>query len=213
MKISVLLPMRDSDSDSVDGLRTLIENRTGDNELEILFGVDRDDDSWKQVTAMLDEEFPEIEYVVCVTKQFGYTSLYEYMNRLAALSTGDWLMMWNNDVYMIGKTWDLGINKDLFKLYYLQSDNQCEFPVFPRKWFELTGRISLSRHCDSWMLYIGREILTKEGAVLSELPNSRVNHLKKVKQVYDNKHFKDLASERNIDKNRIVDYLKSEGLI
>lgn len=101
MKVSVLLPTRkhpEAAASSVASLRRACAEET--TELEVLCRVDDDDDTVDALRSLL----PNAR--VIVGPRLGYTGFHIYLNELAALSSGDWLLLWNDDGQMTKVGWD-----------------------------------------------------------------------------------------------------------
>lgn len=96
----------------------------------------------------------------------GYFSLHHFYNDCAALATGDWLMVWNDDCKMVTQHWDtLLVNLDYrqfpnfkgnstvacFNVAGIPSDNIGCFPAMRRASYDLMGHFSRHCHNDLWV--------------------------------------------------------------
>lgn len=136
----------------IDSLRT-----SAYNEVEIILAVDGDDLETIEQAKRLDciyKIFPE---------RLGYGRLHEYFNDIAHMSTGDWLMLWDDSATITTPGWDQ-------KLYELPSNimvaspnnhfgGMCCFPAVRRIAYEAVGSFSIGTpHVDSFWQCVGSEI-------------------------------------------------------
>jgi hypothetical protein len=80
------------------------------------------------------------------------------MNRLAELSTGDYLLCFNDDARIRTQGWDKVLKAaDAIKdnLYVFQLKNNHAdgniFPLIPRSWYTTLGHITLAAPYDTWI--------------------------------------------------------------
>lgn len=141
--ISVLCPTRGR-------LEPLKASLASLGECEILLAVDEDDPAVYHGLGR-----------VCRVPRVGYARLHEYYNMLAREATGDWLLLWNDDVLMGTPDWQAIVesyaaNRVLWPCERGLNRHMCTFPVIPRAWVQAVGHFSLSPHCDSWWEHVGR---------------------------------------------------------
>jgi hypothetical protein len=152
MTISVLVPSRERP----ELLKASIES-LGDGDLELLVALDEDDPRLAG--------YAGIGSTHVVGPRHGYTSLQNYYNELADRATGDWLMIWNDDCLMRTPNWIEIVHTYDGQLVVLNPRTNHDnwkidmnvFPIFPRMLVELMGHVSLSRHSDSWLEFVGRD--------------------------------------------------------
>jgi hypothetical protein len=89
----------------------------------------------------------------------GYIRLNEYVNALAEVAAGDWLMFWNDDAFMESADWDTEIAKHTGKFCCLRMPTHnlhpyAIFPIVPKKWHELFGYLSSHQISDAWISQI-----------------------------------------------------------
>jgi hypothetical protein len=153
--ISVLLPSRGRAASleaTVRGLRDLARRP---DLVEVLVAADPDDEPTR--TAQLG--WPS--RVWAAPERYGYGRLHEYVNRLAGLASGEWLLLWNDDAGMLTEKWDQVISSQPPAVLWPWTNDQpgCNvFPAWPRSWTRCLGHVSLSPHCDSWMQEIGHAL-------------------------------------------------------
>ena len=121
--------------------------------------LDPDDpDRSESLHAVLD--VTDHEVIWTAPERYGYAGLHRYYNQLAAMATGDWLMVWNDDARMLTPSWDAVIGWQPPAVLWPQANHSphaCTFPVWPRAWSTATGHVSLSPHCDTWMQRTGEQ--------------------------------------------------------
>jgi hypothetical protein len=128
-------------------------------ELQILVGFDTDDSASSDY--FIEHIAPEIDqsgasYTCMAFEPMGYIRLNEYVNALAKVATGDWLMFWNDDAFMESADWDTEIVKYTGEFYCLRmpthnSHPYAIFPIVPKKWYELFGYLSAHQISDAWI--------------------------------------------------------------
>ena len=150
--ISVLLPSRGRPRSLADSIAGLTGNAARPRDLEVLVAADPDDATTRLAALQAGA-------TVHVTRErYGYPRLHEYVNRLAADATGDWLMLWNDDARMLTENWDAIVEQQEPAVLWPHSNDVAgcnTFPVWPRAWTDALGHVSLSPHCDSWIQDLG----------------------------------------------------------
>lgn len=154
MKVSVLVPTRGRVNALMTAIRSLLDNFSNENSIEILLRFDDDDlDTVEKVKKQIGGE-ERIHF--CVGHKYGYTGIHLYMNELSASARGDWLMLFNDDAIMETKNWDKEIEKYNGQIVFIDTiRHNMQFPIIPRKVFNILGHFSLSTHCDTWIYDIG----------------------------------------------------------
>ena len=132
---------------------SLLGNMSEDNELEILFGVDSDDTDTINVLTTVPRS------KMLISKPRGYKNLHKYMNDLCAISSGDWLFLWNDDAYMKTYHWDKLIEPYTGQMVEVDfktnhAKNRYIFCIVPRKYYELVGHFSLCANNDTWIMEV-----------------------------------------------------------
>lgn len=162
-RISVLLPTRKRGQVLVNSVKGLVEKSAHPDHLEIMFGIDVDDEGTLKVIQNDLAPFLQEHGVEARATQFqpmGYAQLHEYVNTLASASTGEWLFFWNDDAIMESKDWDEEIRSHdgEFKLFG-PTDNHnghpyAIFPIVPRDWFICLDHLSQNAQNDAWLSHI-----------------------------------------------------------
>ncbi len=113
MLVSFLIPTRKQTTllrNCVGSIRRLASGR---HNYEILLAVDRDDSETLAIIPEIKEFLPPNVLKVIITAPKGYARLHEYYNELAAISSGQLLALWNDDVVMLSKLWDSVLAQEL----------------------------------------------------------------------------------------------------
>lgn len=150
--IAVLLPTRGRTEGLTRSVKTIVEQASCPDRLEIVFGFDNDDDIGLEhfatvIQPWLDQQ--NIDYEAMAFDSMGYTGLNRYYNELAKTASADWLFVWNDDATMDTPGWDDVVRQHDGQFVVLKVHTHNEhpysiFPIVPQQWFELLG--VLSRH-------------------------------------------------------------------
>lgn len=150
MKVSVLLPTRERAQMAKESIESL-----GDGDFEVLLYVDSDD---PQLNAYKSLSSKHVK--VFVEPRLTYTNFHRMVNFLAKRAKGEWLLLWNDDMRIIGD-WAVPDATDQPQVlnFWDVNDMRNNFaPVINRKMYETMGHFSLSTHCDSWVQDIANEL-------------------------------------------------------
>jgi hypothetical protein len=148
--ISVLLPTRGRTDMLKKSILSLIESAQDPSSIELLLAFDSDDKSsleWCQANVFPELEAHGVDATVVEFAPLGYLKLHEYLNALAGLANGHWLMFWNDDAVMQTQDWDQQITKHNGKFLCLRMPTHnyhpyAIFPIVPRDWYYLLGHLS-----------------------------------------------------------------------
>ena len=161
--ISVLLPTRGRREVLKSSLESLISKATDPEKVELLLGIDDDDEGAREyieqeIAPMLREY--RVECRANIFKPLGYENLHVYVNTLAGNASGDWLFFWNDDGIMVTDGWDDVIRSytGQFKLLAPRDNHDGHpyaiFPIVPRDWFTLVDHLSQNAQNDAWLSHI-----------------------------------------------------------
>lgn len=167
MKLSIIYPTRKRFDLFVKSTDSLIQKCSDLNNLEVLVAMDDDDLDTISKTEDYIKDKPFIK--IYTSERYFYKNLNLYVNQMAKLATGDYLLLWNDDCLMETDHYDLIMDKYQNKFMvvnplvvnhteYCRQENRMLFPIIPIKWVELTGRWSNSGACDSWIELISNEL-------------------------------------------------------
>ena len=162
-KISILLPTRKRTQTLIKSISSILTTAADTSLIEILIAYDNDDiesevffrDIWPHFIAQSNATTRVFE-----TPRFGYLNLNKYVNLLGEQAKGQWLMFWNDDALMLTDNWDQKIyeNDDWFGLLRMPCSNMehpfALFPIIPREWINLFGKISPVAHSDWWIYHV-----------------------------------------------------------
>lgn len=155
--ISVLCPSRGRPDRLYRSTSSLLLRAARPQEVEILVALDPD-----------DEETPASEHYAALSdlvrvwvapERYGYFGLHHYVNHLAGVARGDWLMLWNDDALMKTEGWDDIIRSQSPSVLWLKANHDQGgnlFPAWPRSWSRRLGHVSLSPNIDVWVSEVGR---------------------------------------------------------
>lgn len=156
--ISILLPTRKRFSYLKSSIESLVNTCTNKNNIEILLLFDDDDEDTIENFNSWNKDF---KHETIITPRLGYKGMHTYNNMLAEKSNGNWLFLWNDDSRMVSKDWDALILEDYKNSFLLISPKNLNnehytstrsmFPIFPKKWYEITGRISPYQQSDTYL--------------------------------------------------------------
>jgi hypothetical protein len=149
-EISVLLPTRGRTDMLKRSLLSLLDLAHDPTEIEIMLAFDNDDKEsleWCRQYVFPELEDRGVDATVIEFTPLGYLKLHEYLNALAGLANGQWLMFWNDDAVMQTKDWDQHITEHNGKFLCLRMPTHNEhpyaiFPIVPRDWYYLLGHLS-----------------------------------------------------------------------
>jgi glycosyltransferase involved in cell wall biosynthesis len=161
--ISVLLPTRGRKETLLKSLKTLLDNAANPGRIEVIMGIDDDDDGVKEYIQTEIAPYMQQLKVECkaqIFKPLGYDQLHTYVNTLASAATGQWLFFWNDDALMLSENWDNEIEKynGQFKLLAPKDNHNGHpyaiLPIVPMDWFRLMDHLSLNAQNDAWLSHI-----------------------------------------------------------
>lgn len=153
--ISILLPSRGRPKALAETIAGLLQLADKPSTIQVLVAADPDD------TATQTATLPHQARVWTAPERYGYARLHEYVNRLAEQTSGDWLMLWNDDARILTTGWDMIVHGQAPAVLWPHSNDiaTCNtFPIWPRAWTDHLGHVSLSPHCDSWIQYLGQTL-------------------------------------------------------
>lgn len=159
--ISILLPTRQRTAILKTATLTLLETASGQNNLEICFGIDDDDTETDTfINTVLAPEIKKYSFAKgrkFSFKRMGYLEMNRYLNYMASKATGDWMFFWNDDARMETKNWDTEIVKFNGKMRLLRAQfgNHTHpfalFPIVPKAWVDMTGYMSPHYLTDNYL--------------------------------------------------------------
>ena len=163
--ISIILPTRGRTGGALqDSIKSLCENADDPSRLEIMLGIDDDDQESIDWVNNKATDFVSPFGCDCKAKVFkplGYEQLNVYVNLLCHASSGAWLFLWNDDALMQTKGWDTVVRSydGQFKCLAPQDNHDhpfAIFPLIPADWFVLCDAWSINAQNDTWVSVIAR---------------------------------------------------------
>ncbi len=157
--LAILLPTRGRTHALDRSVRTLIDNAHNMDNVQIMFGFDRDDDvGLTHFKSSLQPELDQrgVDYVAVQFNPLGYININRYGNILAQHANADWYMFWNDDAIMETPEWDriIGERTGEFKLLAVHTHNDHPysiFPIVPAEWMDILGHLSPHQMIDAWL--------------------------------------------------------------
>lgn len=161
--LSILLPTRGRREMLKRSIESLVSTAKFPNRLEILLGIDDDDEGIQdylkeEIAPLLMEN--KVECRANLFKPLGYENLNQYVNHLASTAQGEWLVFWNDDGIMLSENWDevIASYTGQFKLLAFKDNHNGHpysiFPILPKDWFNLMDHLSLNAQNDAWLSHI-----------------------------------------------------------
>lgn len=181
--------------------------------VEILVAIDNDDPEINKY-----EQIANIK--LFKTDRHGYENLHEYYNLLSRKAKGDWLMLGNDDAYMLTDDWANLIkeNPKYPQVLNVWTELDNLFPLISRAWYEAVGHFSLNTHADSWVQQVAELIgktkyipginIKHHGEELNDETHQRVRSV--VGQ--SSEAYRRMTEERKEDARKINEYIKNKGL-
>jgi hypothetical protein len=173
MKISVLLATRRREKSCTRSILTLAEKCSNIENIEVIFGFDNDDkDTSTKIIRNISEKFPKLTLKHQYFNRKGYSGLNEYLDELLKLSDkeSDLIFYFADDYEIETQGWDDKLIKfhhdNIFGAYFFNARHRRNNSVssslsyimwaLPKKWLELTERLSFVNNTDSYVEYVAR---------------------------------------------------------
>jgi hypothetical protein len=151
--VSVLLPTRKRFDLMLKSVKSLYDKATFPEKIELLLWFD--DDDLESISRIKEVEKITLNYQLLIgPRNKGYASLHEFINSLCKVSTGNYLLLWNDDALMMNSGWDEELTLYDGETICIQMDNNSFpyiFPIISRDIYEVLGHFSLSPYNDTWI--------------------------------------------------------------
>jgi len=164
-KISVQLPTRGRPKDVIEIVNSLIENVSSIDNIEILLKLDDDDiDSINTLKNELSEHIGSLVKIVVTPRLGGYFDLPTHHYSLSEVADGEWLFLFNDDLRLLTKDFDLLVRPYQGQVKFLHSNDvtRCEgwyFPFIHRDIIKTLGHLSIGTpYCDGWLRVVGEKL-------------------------------------------------------
>ncbi len=168
------MPTRSRPNDVVEVINSLIENVSDKKNIEILLKIDDDDtETYETVTSKFKELIDVNIKILITTREKGYFNLSKYFYELFEISSGEWLFLFNDDLRLLTKNFDLVIKPYQGKINMLHSKNVINgegryFPIIHTNIIKTLGHFSIDvPYIDGWLRVIGEKLNIIENIDLS----------------------------------------------
>lgn len=156
--ISLVFTSRNRPESLSEALLSLHERAADPDAIEAIIAIDPDDGQTR--TIFRDPPMKKIT-LWTAPERYGYTGLHEYLNRIAKLAGGHWLMWFNDDMRMVTDRWDEVIRGHRDAILW-PSANHVQHaniaPIWPKAWSDAAGCVSPTTHMDTWLQRAGEQL-------------------------------------------------------
>ena len=174
MLVSIIIPTRNWFKFLKKSIESFLETVSNSSVLEFILLFDEDDQTTIDEFKNWEKKF---EFKYLITQRKGYDHLEVYYNLGYEISKGDWLWIWNDDTFVTTNYWDKIIEMYSDKMviinpFYPQAidwwiGQNTLFPILPKKFADIFGRISPWNHVDTYLDHLIRDfnILVQENRI------------------------------------------------
>lgn len=165
MKICVLIPTKNGIDYCNDTIKSIIENSSKENEIEILLKIDINDENYINDIHRL--QYRNHIKMIISKEEFGSGGLHLYLNEMYKITDSDWILTFNDDSLIVTKNWDILLKEFDFNepviLHHTPTlgkradDGTYYFSFISRKYLEITKRISTFPFYDGYLLRVAIE--------------------------------------------------------
>src|SRR5260221_3585150 len=114
-KISVLIPSRGNPTELAKSIRALLDCSSDPDRIEIIIRLDADDTALPDYLSLLNSGIsPWTKYII--GQSLGYSGFNEYFEDCRRLACGDLMWVFNDDVLVETKDWDIIYETSLSKI-------------------------------------------------------------------------------------------------
>ena len=153
--VSVLLPFRENVDMVVESLKSLYLTAKEVDRVEILIKIDDDDEVSLSRINEYKDIFPNTKILIS-SRRDGYNSFHLFLNELCSISEGEFLFLWNDDVFMKKRNWDEKLLQYQGQEILIEPKTNniifpYTFPILHRTLYEHMGVFSELCLCDAWI--------------------------------------------------------------
>jgi glycosyltransferase involved in cell wall biosynthesis len=170
--VSFLLPTRNRVHwllSAIDSVHSLAVDK---NCFEFIFKLDDDD---KETIQFIDHLSTLIPVKTIISPRGnGYADMHLWVNEMCAMSTGDWLFIFNDDARIMTERWDEVLQYSKLEGYWhdaaddiialvapvVSRPGSTEFIFLRRKVYEILGHWALNPHNDTWIMKVMSNIFS-----------------------------------------------------
>lgn len=181
---SFLLPTRGRAKTYLPACVNSIVNTANDiSKIEILVRIDDDD---VETIDNIENILSKVSHKIIIGKRGnGYKDIYLYQNSLAAISSGQFLVIWNDDILILNGDWDICFERRFKDKYIVAmpfeiNHNKYVYwhPFFHRKFYELMGRVSNYSQTDEWFKALEEISLAEDNIkIYRNFEEMKITHL------------------------------------
>lgn len=164
--VTFLIPSRKRLGHLTSSIKSLEQSCNNLDSFEVIVIFDEDDTSTINEFKLLDFK---CSIKTIISKRYGYYGLHNYINNAFTKGSGDWFWLWNDDMTMISKNWDLVIRDYGTQFVILNPANSNPIwanfvkdgsisPLVPKKWFQLLNRFSAYSQYDTYINSIAHRL-------------------------------------------------------
>ena len=160
---SIIIPSRKRVKYLNKSIDSILKKTSDLSKIQLILRFDNDDE--ESINNIANLPFSKVDITIIVGNRMrGYHDLNKYVNECCGGAKGDFMMLFNDDSYIVTNDWDLELEKHLNTTVVLNPDThddaQCynTFPIISRDIYDLTGHFSLNAHNDTWVSYIAKRL-------------------------------------------------------
>lgn len=164
-KISIQLPTRKRPKDVIEIIHSLINNVSDINNIEILLKIDDDDvESADIIKSEFVNHIGSLVKIIISPRLGGYLDLPTHHYSLSEISDGEWLFLFNDDLRLLTKDFDLVVKEYHNQVKFLHCGDVVGgegwyFPLIHRSIIKTLGHLSINTpYCDGWLRVIGEKL-------------------------------------------------------
>lgn len=175
-EISVTFTSRGRPASLRDAVTGLLDSAADRAAIEVIVAVDPDDPERGPAASLLEPLLPQVR-LWTAPRRYGYTGLHLYLNQLAAMAAGRWLLWWNDDMRMQTAGWDTIIRGHRPAILWPRANHVHHaniVPAWPKAWSDALGHVSPTTHMDTYLQYLG-DALGRHDRVPIEIVHDRAD--------------------------------------
>jgi hypothetical protein len=156
-EISLVFCSRGRPGSLQETLEGLWELADQPDRLEAIVAVDPDD----KATQAARSKLPPGARLWVAPERYGYQGLHRYLNAVARMAEGQWLMWWNDDARMTTRGWDTVIRLAPQGVLWPRANHVFHgnlFPIWPKAWSDAAGMVTPTMHMDTWLQYAAEQL-------------------------------------------------------
>ena len=158
--ISMLLPARGRPANLKASVESVFRLATEPDRVELLVRLDDCDPHLEAELDILETcKSPEHGAIrVFRGPRLGYAQMHQMYNVLARIGRGDWLFLWNDDIEMVTKGWDVLVREaPVYSIQFARRDitatTDYTLPIVGRPVFNaLEFHLSMNAYVDAWLV-------------------------------------------------------------